>query len=525
MIGGSTTSAVAAPTVADAPSTADSAQIRAFRSDAPTVAGQYIVTLKNSSTAGVHTASTEATVKSATARARKAGAQIRHQFTGAIQGYSATLSAAELEQVRQDPAVASVRPNHVYRTSGTTEVPKSWGLDRIDERTLPLDNKYYRTATGKGVTAFVVDSGMVDAQSDLDHVAAGVNLVDGEDETETNDCLGHGTHVAGTIGGTVYGVAKEVTLVPIRVFGCEDGTTTETILAGLDAVLDYPVTGPRVVNMSLGYDGIDADTDAGVKKLVDAGIPVVLAAGNGDRFGNGVSACSVSPARVKSAITVGATTKTDKRATFSNYGSCVDLYAPGYGITSDWLNKSGKAATRTIDGTSMAAPHVTGAVAMYLERHPKATPAQVQTALLSTASVDKVTNVSSKWPRLLLLALQKAVPPTSVTTGNKLRYNESLVSGNTMCSSNGVYCLSFNSTGTLQLRKVTAPTKTVWTAAKGSSWIRMTSTGALSSYDSYGRRVWTSGKTGEKATLYVISTGYLKITQDSDDKTLWSSRT
>lgn len=523
MIGGSTTAAVAAPTVADATSAADSAQVQAIRSGAPTVPGQYIVTLKEP--AGARAASTTAVVKSAAARAQSAGAQIRHQFTGATTGYSATLSAAELALVRQDPAVASVQPNHVYRTSGTTEVPKSWGLDRVDERTLPLDNKYYRTATGKGVTAFVVDSGMVDGQTDLDHVAPGVNLVTADDDpTATNDCLGHGTHVAGTIGGTDYGVAKEVTLVPIRVFGCEDGTTTETILAGLDAVLKYEVTGPRVVNMSLGYDGIDTDTDAAVKNLVDAGIPVVLAAGNGDRLGNGVSACSTSPARVKSAITVGATTKTDKRATFSNYGSCVDLYAPGYGIKSDWLNKAGKAATLTLDGTSMAAPHVTGAVAMYLERHPTATPAQVQAALISSATKDKVTNVSSKWPRLLLLALQKAVVPAGVTTGNKLRYNESLVSGNTLCSSNAVYCLGFDSAGTLQLKKVTAPKKTVWTAAKGSAWIRMTSTGALSSYDAYGRRVWTSGKTGGQATLYVISTGYLKITRDSDDKTLWSSR-
>ena len=172
----------------------------------------------------------------------------------------------------------------------------------------------------------------------------------------------------------------------------------------------------------------------------------------------------------------------------------------------------------------MATPHVTGTVAMYLQRHPSATPAQVQAALLKAATPNKVKNVSAKWPRLLLFALQPAVKPKSVTSGNKLKYNESLVRGNKICSVSKAYCLSPEASGKLVLRKVTGTKKVVWTAGKSVYWTRMTSTGALSSYDGYGRRVWTSAKTGGKATLYVMSTGYVKIARDSDSKTLWSSR-
>jgi subtilisin family serine protease len=512
LVSGSTTAAVASTTVGHS-----TVSVSSTAADA-----DYVVVLKDAAelkAAGITSTSTGADVKAAVARGRTLGAEVTDQFTKALPAYSAELSTAELAKVEADPRVDYVQPIRTYRASGTNQKnPPSWGLDRVDQRKLPLNKNYYRTATGKGVTAFIVDTGIA-AHADLPHVAAGLGTVTGQPGTK--DCNGHGTHVAGTVGGTKYGVAKDVKLVPIRVLNCRGVGSTPEIIAGLDAILEQPVTGPRVANLSLGYDGIDKAVDDAVKRVIAAGVTVVLAAGNGDPVTEiGQSACLVTPAHVRSAITVGATDSKDRRASFSNYASCVDLYAPGVNITSTWL-KGGK---ETISGTSMAAPHVTGTVAMYLERHPKATPAQVQTALLNTATKDKVTNVSSSWPRLMLMALQKAVAPKSVTSGNKLRYNQSLVRGKKLCSANGAYCLSVESSGKLVLRKVSNK-KVIWTGGKGSAlWTRMTSTGALSSYDTYGRRVWTNGKTGGKATLYVVSSGYLKVARDSDEKTLWSSR-
>jgi subtilisin family serine protease len=533
VVGGATPSASAAtPTPAPAP--------LLNVSPAETVPGEYIVVLKSDASLraeGLRSTAAPDRVEAAAEHATTLGAEVTHEFKGAIQGYSADLSRSELDAVRNDPAVEFVQPNRVFRTqagpadvpvryqpiraAGTTTKPESWGLDRVDQRNLPLDKKYYATATGKGVTAFIVDSGIAIGQEDLKHVLPGVDVVN--DGQNTNDCNGHGTHVAGTVGGGIFGVAKEVNLVPIRVLNCDGAGDVATVLAGLDAVIGMGIPGPKVLNLSLGGPA-DATVDAAVQNVINAGITVVIAAGNGDRNGNPLPACSVSPARLRTAITVGATTITDKRTNWSNYGSCVDIYAPGNKIMSDWISNDGDWWVRAISGTSMAAPHVTGTAAMYLQRHPTATPAQVQAALLKTATKNKVTNVSSRWPRSLLLALQPAVKPASVTSGNKLRYNQSLVRGNKICSANKVYCLSPAASGKLVLRKVKGKKKVVWSAGKSVYWTRMTSTGALSSYDGYGRRVWTSKKTGGKATLYVISTGYLKILRDSDKKVLWTSR-
>lgn len=287
--------------------------------------------------------------------------------------------------------MASVEQNQTVHLTDTTQSSAPWGVDRIDQAALPLSGTYtYPDMAGSGVTAYVIDTGVRITHSQISGRASyGYDAVDGD--TTASDGNGHGTHVATTIAGTTYGVAKKANIVAVRVLDNSGSGTTAGVIAGIDWVTANHTT-PSVANMSLGGSA-STSLDTAVASSIASGVTYAVAAGNN-------SASSYSPARVGAAITVGATTSTDAKASYSNYGSVLDLFAPGSSITAGW--NTSDTATNTISGTSMATPHVAGAAAVYLAGHTSATPAQVATALVNGATTGKVTSPGTGSPNRLL---------------------------------------------------------------------------------------------------------------------------
>jgi subtilisin family serine protease len=338
----------------------------------------YIVVMKDGSTAD------------SAALAGKVGGKVTKRFDSAVKGFAGEMDAKAAKRLAADPGVAFVEQDRIAHIDAV-QTGATWGIDRIDQVNLPLDGKY-TAGTASTVHAYIIDTGVRMTHSEYaGRATSGYDFVD--NDKDASDCQGHGTHVAGTVGGKTYGVAKNVQMVAVRVLDCNGSGSYSQIIAGVDWVTKNAIK-PAVANMSLG--GTQSDTlDKAVKRSMDAGVTYAVAAGNDSR-----DACLQSPAHLDATITVGSTDNKDAQSSFSNYGKCVDLYAPGSAITS--ASNSSDTATKTMSGTSMATPHVTGAAALYLAQNPKATSLQVRDALVNNATAGRITRLGKASPNKLL---------------------------------------------------------------------------------------------------------------------------
>ncbi len=322
------------------------------------------------------------------------GGKVDRVFKHAMNGYSVEMSTEEAEKLSKDNRVRFIEEDGVMSIDAT-QSPATWGLDRIDQRSLPLGNSYTYNFSGAGVNAYIIDTGIRFTHNEFTG-RTGQTFDAIGDGQNGNDCNGHGTHVAGTVGGTTYGVAKGVTLHRVRVLNCSGSGSNSGVIAGIDWVTANRVL-PAVANMSLG-GGASSALDTAVNNSINSGVTYAVAAGN-----DNANACNYSPARAGAAITVGSTTSSDARSSFSNYGTCLDIFAPGSSITSAW--NTSNTATNTISGTSMASPHVAGVVALYLAQNGHQSPSTVRNAIVNNATSGVVTSAGTGSPNLLLYSL------------------------------------------------------------------------------------------------------------------------
>ena len=318
--------------------------------------------------------------------------KVKHVFQHAINGFSVEMSEAEAERLSEDFRVKFVEEDTVVSLDATQTNPP-WGLDRIDQRNRPLNATYNFNWTGAGVRVYVIDTGIRTSHSQFGGRASNVFDAFGGSGA---DCHGHGTHVAGTVGGSTYGVAKSSLPRGVRVLNCSGSGSNSGVIAGVDWVRVNHIA-PAVANMSLG-GGISSALDTAVNNLSNAGVAIAVAAGNSN-----ANACNSSPARAANAITVGSTTTTDARSSFSNFGTCLDIFAPGSGILSAWYTSN--TATATLSGTSMASPHVAGVAALYKQANPSASSATIRNAIVNNATTNVVTNAGTGSPNRLLYSL------------------------------------------------------------------------------------------------------------------------
>jgi subtilisin family serine protease len=320
------------------------------------------------------------------------GGKLKHVYQNALNGFAAEMSEEDAQRLSEDFRVKFVEEDQVV-TADATQTNPPWGLDRIDQRNRPLNATYNYNWTGAGVRAYVIDTGIRTTHTQFGGRAS--NVFDAFGGTG-QDCNGHGTHVAGTIGGSTYGVAKSALLRGVRVLNCSGSGSTSGVIAGVDWVRTNHVN-PAVANMSLG-GGASSALDTAVNNLANSGVPIAVAAGNSN-----TNACNSSPARAANAITVGSTTSTDARSSFSNFGTCLDLFAPGSSILSSWF--SSDTATATLSGTSMASPHVAGVAALYKQANPSASTTTVRNAIVNNATTNVISNPGTGSPNRLLYSL------------------------------------------------------------------------------------------------------------------------
>ena len=458
--------------------------------DHTAIEGQYIVVLKESDTLSASFTAQNFVQSAAEDVSNNLGVKVEQEFSNAILGMTVTASDAQIEALRDSPLVDYIEANRTITVTETQFNPPSWGIDRVDQDNLPLNNEYQYEGDGTGVHVYIIDTGISDSHPDFaGRIGNGTDAVD--NDSDPADCHGHGTHVAGTAAGTTYGIAKGATIHGVRVLNCQGSGSTAGVIAGMDWVIANVQT-PAVANMSLGGSFSQTQNDA-VDRMVDAGITLVTAAGN-----DGVDGCTFSPGSAENAFNVGATDRYDSRVNgswSSNWGSCLDIMAPGNSIVSASHQGSGSA---TMSGTSMAAPHVAGGVALYLERNPGQTPAEVMAGMLDEATEGVLTDLRGS-PNYLLRTNGEPVIPTEELVNHEPRSNLSGTRGEEK-----VY--QFN---------VEANSKDIVVATTGGSgdadlYVRKGSRPTLSEYDC---RPWTNGNEEvcdltESGTYFVMVKAY-----------------
>jgi subtilisin family serine protease len=461
------------------------------------VAGSYIVVFKESSVtrAGVDQAARNL--------AAKHDGSVARTYRAALRGFELKASPQRAARIAADPAVAYVEQNHTVRIQDTQNNPPSWGLDRIDQRNLPLSSSYTYPSTAPTVRAYIVDTGIRLSHNQFGgRASSGFDAVDGG---SADDCHGHGTHVAGTVGGTSYGVAKAVQLVAVRVLDCSGNGTNAQVIAGIDWVT-ADADGPAVANMSLG-GGANGPIDTAVRNSINAGITYAIASGNGNLLGQRQNACNYSPARVAEAITVGATQSNDAAASFSNYGTCVDILAPGVSITSAWDDSD--TATNTISGTSMATPHVAGVAALVLAANPSWTPAQVRDYLVNNSTTGVVTNPGTGTENRLLFVVNDGTPPAndfsvsvSPTSGSVAAGGSATTTVGTATTAGSAQSVSLSASGLPA--GATASFSPASVTSGGSSTLTISTTASVAG-GTYPITVTGTGSSGSRTATYTLT--------------------